>query len=159
MRKRAHSAHTPNVSPGSVVLFVALLAGVLLIVMALMVWQHARSNPTYQPLEYVVEHAVRHISERLPEDSGLTRADIRRILDYEIHYLQGLAQDDRRNPIEAVAGGHDASIRWIAGEIQERHGVTYSFEDIAAVLELEADYLVAIGAVGDPVETQGEEQE
>lgn len=146
-------------SPGAIVLFVAFFAGILLVILALMVWQQARVNPTYQPLEYVVEHAISHISGRLPPESKLSRADIRRILEYEIHYMQRLAQENRRNPIEAVAGGHDESIRWISSEIQSRHDVTYSFEDIATVLALEADYLMAIGAVGDPVETQGEEEE
>ena len=146
-------------SPGAIVFFVAFFAGILLIILALLVWQQARAKPSYQPLEYVVEHAVRHVADRLPQGTDLTRADIRRILDYEVHYLQGLAQEDRRNPIEAVAGGHDQSIRWIASEIQSKHDIAYSFDDIATVLGLEADYLMAIGAVGDPVETQGEEEE
>ena len=146
-------------SPGAIVLFVALLAGVLLVIMALMVWQHANRNPSYQPLEYVVEHAVRHISDRLgDEGTKLNRHDIRRILEYEVYYLQGLAQENRRNPIEAVAGGHDESIRWIAAEIESKHDVAYSQEDIAAVLSLEADYLMAIGAVGEPVDMQGDEE-
>lgn len=144
-------------SPGSVVVFIAFFAGILLVVMALMVWQHANRHPSYQPLEYVVEHAVRHISDRLGDDVKLARHDIRRILEYEVHYLQGLAQENRRNPIEAIAGGHDDSIRWIAAEIQSKHDVAYSPEDIAAVLSLEADYLMAIGAVGDPVDMQGDE--
>lgn len=146
-------------SPGAIVLFVALLAGVLLVIMALMVWQHANRNPSYQPLEYVVEHAVHHILDRLGDDTKLNRHDIRRILEYEVYYLQGLAQEDRRNPIEAVAGGHDDSIRWIASEIQSKHDIAYSPDDIATVLSLEADYLMAIGAVGDPIETQGEEEQ
>lgn len=145
-------------STGAIVLFVAFLAGILLVVMALMVWQHANRNPSYQPLEYVVEHAVGHISDRLDEGTKLNRHDIRRILEYEVHYLQGLAQENRRNPIEAVAGGHDDSIRWIAAEIESKHGAAYSHEDIAAVLSLEADYLMAIGAIGEPVDMQGDEE-
>ncbi len=145
-------------SPGTVVVFVAFFAGILLVVMALMVWQHANRHPSYQPLEYVVEHAVQHISDRLGEDTKLARHDIRRILEYEVHYLQGLAQENRRNPIEAIAGGHDDSIRWIAAEIQSKHDAAYSLEDIATVLSLEADYLMAIGAVGEPVEMQGDEE-
>ncbi len=145
-------------SSGAVVLFVALLAGVLLVIMALMVWQHANRNPSYQPLEYVVEHAVRHISDRLGEETKLKHHDIRRILEYEVYYLQGLAQENRRNPIEAVAGGHDDSIRWVATEIESKHDVAYSHEDIAAVLGLEADYLMAIGAVGEQVDMQGDEE-
>jgi hypothetical protein len=46
-------------------------------------------------------------------------------------------------------------VEYIADEIRSKHGVSYSQEQIAEVLRLEADYLVAIGAVGDPV---GEEE-
>lgn len=144
-------------SPAEIIAFVALLVGVLLVVMALMVWQQARRRPSYQPLEYVIEDAVKHIQAGLPEDSPLGRSDVRRILEWEVFYLQGLAQEDRKNPVETVAGGHQASVEYIASEIEERHGVSYSHGDIEDVLRLEADYLMAIGAVGEPVETGDEE--
>jgi hypothetical protein len=135
--------------------FVALLVGVLLVIVALMVWQEARRRPTYEPLEYVVNDAVKHIAERLPEDSGLRNSDIRRIIEWEVFYLQGLAQEDRKNPVDTVAGGHDLSVGYIADQIQQKHSVSYSHDQIEDVLRLEADYLAAIGAVGDPV---GEEE-
>jgi hypothetical protein len=135
--------------------FIALLIGVLLVIVALMVWQEARRRPLYEPLEYVVNDAVKHIAERLPGDVGLRNSDIRRILEWEVFYLQGLAQDDRRNPVETVAGGHALSVEYIADQIHTKHGVSYSHAQIEEVLRLEADYLVAIGAVGDPV---GEEE-
>ena len=144
-------------SPAAIVAFVALLVGVLLVIVALVVWQEARRKPSYDPLEYVVEDAVKHIQARLPEESSLTRSDIRRILEWEVFYLQGLAQEDRRNPVDTVAGGHDASVEYIASEIEEKHGVSYAQEDIESVLRLEADYLMAIGAVGEPVEPGDEE--
>jgi len=135
--------------------FVALLIGVLLVIVALLVWQEARRRPTYEPLEYVVSDAVKHIAERLPDDFDLGRSDIRRVLEYEVFYLQGLAQRDRSNPVETVAGGHSASIEYIAAEIEEKHGLSYSHGQIEEVLRLEADYLMAIGAVGERV---GEEE-
>lgn len=135
----------------------ALLVGLLLMIVALMVWQEARRRPSYEPLEYIVEDAVKHVQAGLSEDSGLTRSDIRRILEWEVFYLQGLAQDDRKNPVETVAGGHEASVDYIASEIEERHGVSYPHDEIEEVLRLEADYLMAIGAVGEPVEPGDEE--
>lgn len=138
-----------------VLTFVALLGGALLVIVALLVWQEAKRRPSYEPLEYVVNDAVKHISERLPEDSDLKHSDIRRILEWEVFYLQGLAQEDRKNPVETVAGGHELSVTFIADQIHTKHGVSYSHEEIAEVLRLEADYLVAIGAVGEPV---GEEE-
>lgn len=144
-------------SPGQIVFFVALLVGVLLLIVALVVWQEARRRPSYEPLQYIVDDAIKHVVAGLPEDSSLARADVRRILEYEIFYLQGLAQDDRKNPVETVAGGHEMSVEYIADQIEQKHGVAYSQEDISNVLALEADYLVAIGAVGEPVEA-GEEE-
>jgi hypothetical protein len=138
-----------------VMTFVALLVGVLLVIVAMLVWQEARRRPSYEPLEYVVNDAVKHIAERLPDDMGLNNADIRRILEWEVFYLQGLAQEDRKQPVETVAGGHEHSIAFIADQIHTKHGVSYSQDQIAEVLRLEADYLVAIGAVGEPV---GEEE-
>ena len=135
--------------------FVAILLGVLLVIVAMLVWQEAKRRPSYDPLEYVVNDAVKHISERLPEESALRSSDIRRILEWEVFYLQGLAQEDRKNPVETVAGGHELSIEYIADQIRTKHDVSYPLGEIAEVLRLEADYLVAIGAVGEPV---GEEE-
>ncbi|MGB7860223.1 MAG: hypothetical protein WBM90_06970 [Acidimicrobiia bacterium] len=144
-------------SPAAIIAFVALLVGVLLVIIALVVWQEAQRRPSYEPLEYVVEDAVKHVHAGLGEGSSLTRSDIRRILEYEVFYLQGLAQDDRKNPVETVAGGHEASIEYIRDEIVAKNGVTYSSVDIEEILQLEADYLMAIGAVGEPVKP-GDEQ-
>lgn len=143
-------------SPGALA-FVALFVGLLLVVVALVVWQEARRRPSYDPLEYVIEDAVRHIQERLPEEMSLRRQDVRRILEWEVYYLQGLAQKDRSNPVETVAGGHETSIEYIANQIQMTQDLSYSHEQIGAVLDLEADYLNAIGAIGEPVEL-GEEE-
>jgi hypothetical protein len=144
-------------SPAAVITFIGLLVGVFLIVVALVVWQEARRRPSYEPLEYVVDDAVRHVMTGLGEGTALRRGDVRRILDWEVFYLQGLAQEDRSNPVETVAGGHLASVEYIAAQIEAKHGVAYSHQDIGEVLRLEADYLMAIGAVGDPVD-MGEEE-
>ncbi|MFV1961327.1 MAG: hypothetical protein ACC658_05780 [Acidimicrobiia bacterium] len=144
-------------SPTAFVSFVALLVGVFLLIVALIVWQEAKRRPSYEPLEYVIEDAVKHAHTGLPEESSLTRADVRRILEWEVFYLQGLAQDRRSNPVETVAGGHDASVEYVVGQIQAKHGVSYPRGDVEEVLRLEADYLMAIGAVGEPVEL-GEEE-
>lgn len=144
-------------SSSAIVAFVGLMVGLLLVIVALMVWQEARRRPSYEPLEYVLDDAVKHVQERLSPGSALTRSDVRRILEWEVFYLQGLAQEDRKNPVETVAGGHQASVEFIASEIEQRHGVSYSQEDIEEVLRLEADYLMAIGAVGEPVDTGDEE--
>lgn len=139
-------------SPAAIVAFVALLVGVFLVIIALVVWQEAKRRPSYEPLEYVVEDAVKHVDAGMPEGTSLSKSDIRRVLEYEVFYLQGLAQEDRKNSVETVAGGHDASVEYIRGQIEAKHGVAYPQDEIEAVLRLEADYLMAIGAVGEPVE-------
>lgn len=133
----------------------AVLVGAFLVIVAMLVWQEAKRRPSYEPLEYVVNDAVKHIADRLADDSQLSNTDIRRILEWEVFYLQGLAQEDRKNPVETVAGGHELSVDYIADQIRTRHDVSYSHGEIAEILRLEADYLVAIGAVGEPV---GEEE-
>jgi hypothetical protein len=145
----------------SVLALIALLAGVLLVIMALVVWQEARRRPSYDPLEYVVEDAVKHVETGLQSEGNdrLNRGDIRRILEWEVFYLQGLAQDDRKNPVETIAGGHDASIEYISDQIASKHGVSYSHDDVENVLRLEADYLYRIGAVGEMVDPDGGEDE
>jgi hypothetical protein len=148
------------VSP-SVLALVALLVGVFLVILALVVWQEAKRRPSYEPLEYVVDDAVKHIEEGLAAEGNdsLSRGDVRRILEWEVFYLQGLAQEDRNNPVETVAGGHEASITYITEQIAQKHGVSYSREDVEAVLRLEADYLFRIGAVGEKVDPVGGEEE
>jgi len=140
------------VSSAPVVGLVALLAGALLLIVGLVVWQSARSGAVRDQRSYVLDDAIRHVQERLGRESPLARRDVRRILEYEVFYLQGLAQADRRSPVVTVAGGHEASINYIASEIEARHGAAYSHSDIEEVLRLESGYLAVIGAVGDPVD-------
>lgn len=137
----------------SQVTLVGLLLGALLAVLALLVWQQARRHLVSEPVVYGIEDAVSFVAERLdPDVAGRLGIDgIRRILEWEVFYLQGLAQPDRRHPVVAVAGGSEAAVEYITGEVARAHGVSYSPADIAAVLGHEAEYLEAIGAVGDPV--------
>lgn len=146
---------------GSIVALVALLVGAFLFILALVVWQEARRRPSYDPLEYVIEDAVKHIDAGLQTEGNdrLRKADIRRILEWEVFYLQGLAQENRRNPVETVAGGHDASVDYVIEQIATTQGVSYSRSDVEDVLRYEADYLFQIGAVGDEVEPDGGEEE
>jgi hypothetical protein len=149
------------VSGAALVSFVGLLVGVLLVVVAIIVWQEAKRRPSYEPLEYVVDDAVKHVVEGLAATGNdhLERADIRRILEWEVFYLQGLAQEKRKNPVETIAGGHEASVAYIVDQIASKHGVFYSQADVEDVLRFEADYLMRIGAIGDPVDLTGGEEE
>ncbi len=136
--------------------FLALLIGALLVIVGIVVWQQAQRRPSYEPRVYVIEDAVKHVEMGLEaEGKTVSRADIRRILEWEVFYLQGLAQKNRAELVETVAGGHDRSIQFVIDGIADKHGISHSPEEVSDVLRYEADYLIAIGAVGDPVEPDG----
>ena len=140
-------------SPVSTVAFVGLLVAIFLALVAVLVWQEAKRRGNTGPPVYAVEDAVDFVAERL-SGTGLTKSDVKRVIEWEVFYLQGLAQKQRWRPVETVAGGDDAAVEFITRRIAEVHGVTYAQDDIRAVLRLEADYLVSIGAVGDPVDVE-----
>ena len=130
-------------------LFVLLMIVVLAFGVG-MFWQESRRMQ--QPAAiYGVEDSIEYIWELLGEDKvGLTKGDVRRILEWEMHYLQqpDLWKDDG----PPVIGG-DAAAAYAQDRAFEA-GYAYSPEQIDAVLDLQADYLRAIGAVGDPVEDE-----
>jgi hypothetical protein len=77
---------------------------------------------------------------------------VKRIIEYEVFYLQGLAQERRSQPVDVVAGGPEQAVDFIAARIAEAHNVSYPLDEIRAVLRFEAEYLDSIGAVGKPVD-------
>ncbi|MGI9647539.1 MAG: hypothetical protein ACR2OI_03375 [Acidimicrobiia bacterium] len=130
----------------------ALLIAVLLVIAAAMVWQEAVKRPADQPLTYVLEDAVRFVDSSFGDQSALSRDDIRRILEWEVIYLQGVSPP-HSGPLQPVrVGGSDDAVRFISRQITRRSGPRYSDEAIAAVLQGEAEYLESIGALGSPVE-------
>ena len=137
----------------TLVMLGAALLAVFLGVIAALLWQEAKKRSYDEGAVYVVDDAVDFIRENL-QGVDLRRSDVKRIIEYEIFYLQGLAQDKRSKPVDVVAGGNDAAIDYIIGQIADNHGVSYAGADVRAVLELEAVYLVTIGAVGDPVDDE-----
>ncbi|MDH4116267.1 MAG: hypothetical protein OEX04_03230 [Acidimicrobiia bacterium] len=141
-------------SPTTVVTLVAVLAAVFLAVTAAMLWQEAKRRSFDEGVVYVVDDAVDFIHARL-ESIDLRRSDVKRIIEYEVFYLQGLAQERRANPVDVVAGGAEAAVEYIAARIAETHGVSYPLDGIREVLGHEAAYLRSIGAVGDPVKDDG----
>jgi hypothetical protein len=140
-------------SPGTLVTLIGLLVAVFLGVTSALLWQEAKKRVSNEGPVYVMDHAVEFVLARLG-DQALNRGEVKRILEYEIFYLQGLAQPNRRTPVEVVAGGTDPAVDYITAEIARRHNVSYPRDDIKRVLAIEAEYLLSIGAVGDPVSEQ-----
>lgn len=132
-----------------VIVLGALLLAVFLGILAVVLWQEARSLPG--PREYLMDEAVGFVHARLPEETRrrLGEDDILRILEWQVLYLQGHDGGGRVR----VAGGPKAA-RYIRDQAAFEQGVEYRDEEIRAVLVQEARYLAAIGAVGRPLYPQ-----
>lgn len=141
-------------SPAGLITLIALLTAAFLLIVAALLWQVARSGSMVTEPVYAVEDAVEFISERIvpPTAERMRPADVRRVIEWEVFYLQGLAQPRRGTPVETIAGGDERAVAWIMEQIAERNGVSYPRGDIEEVLRREAEYLVSIGVVGDPVD-------
>lgn len=126
------------------------LVAVLLVIVALVIWQHAqRQGP--REITFGIENAVSFIAARLDREvrNRLGTDGIRRVVEWEVFYLQGLAQENRRHPVETVAGDYGPAVEFIQAEIARVHDRTYTASDIGAVLVLGVTYLQSIGAVGE----------
>jgi hypothetical protein len=134
-------------------LFFGVLMALVLAFGVAMFWQESRRMREGAAI-YGVEDSIEWIWDGLGEDRlGLAKSDVRRILEWEMHYLQ--QPDVWRDDGVAVVGGDAA-----AAYAQERalaEGHAYSPEQIYAVLDLQATYLAAIGAVGDPADLDDDE--
>jgi hypothetical protein len=115
-----------------------------------MFWQE--SKRMQQPAAiYGVDDSVEWIWEGLGEDRhGLTKTDVRRILEWELHYLQ--QPDLWKGDGAPVVGGAAAAA--YAQDRAHADGHDYEPDQIFAVLDLQATYLQAIGAVAEPVDDE-----
>ena len=134
---------------GPLLLVIALVLVLLVFAVGMLVQEHGRRVEDGVTV-YGVDDAVVYVWERLPEATArsIDQTDIRRILEWEMLYLQ---QPSKRDG-PAVVGGVDA-----AEFVQEQsyaNGHAYEPDVIFAVLDLQADYLQAIGAVGEPVDPE-----
>ena len=121
---------------------------VFVIVAAAFSWQE-RANLPQRSFVYGAEDAVRYVTARLSPAAAdrLDEGDVRRILEWEIEFLQRqvLAED---GPV--VVAGYDAARH--AQERLHELGHSYSGDLIVEVMELQAEYLAAIGAIAAPAD-------
>lgn len=132
----------------AVVVALVLLA-VLISVGVAFAWQETRAAPEATVI-YGVEEALEYVYPRLTEQArvSMRRSDVRRILAWELKYLQ--TRPLRRDADEpTVVGGINAA-RY-AQEQLLAEGASYDGPLILEVLDLQAEYLHSLGAVGDPV--------
>ena len=102
-------------------------------------------RPREVAIVYSVEDALDFVWSGLSEStkSKIGRRDVRRILEWEMHYLQ---RPDHREGA-AVVGGDDAAAYAQERAIEQGYG--YEPPVIFEVLDLQAAYLAELGAVGE----------
>ena len=133
------------ISSGWVALALLLVFGV---VAAAFAWQE-RSRLPQRSVIYGAEDAVDYVMARLSPAASdqLDDGDVRRILEWEIQYLQQRMAADE-DPV--VVAGYDAARH--AQERLHELGHSYRGDLIVEVMELQAEYLVVIGAVAAPAD-------
>ena len=129
------------------VIVVALVGVALVVAVAVGVAWQERQRSSTDSIIYGVEDSIGYVEERLSEDAGrvLRSSDVRRILERSIRYLQ---DPDVRRALDAppVAGGHAAARYVQDGSLAL--GFAYRADVIYEVLEIQNEYLAALGAVG-----------
>ncbi len=130
---------------GALIFLAALV--VVLVVFAIGLLLQER-NPVESAVIYSVEDAVDFVWDGLDAETkgSIDPSDVRRILEWEMHYLQQPAKRDGA----AVVGGIDAAA--YAQDRSVEQGFGYEPEVIFAVLDQQALYLESLGAVGPPVQ-------
>jgi hypothetical protein len=126
----------------------ALVSFALLLAVGIAFWWQEQQRPHDREVIYGVEDALDFILPKLspPTREHLSRTDVRRILEWELRYLQDPSLRDRP---DAVVGGFEAA-RY-AQEQAMVQGHAYDGAAIIEVLDLQALYLSTLGAVGEPV--------
>ncbi len=126
-------------------LFFAALMTVVLAFGVGMFWQESK-RMRHREAIYGVEDSIEFVWESLGEDRrGLSKGDVRRILEWELHYLQQPHLWEHEG--SAVVGSR-ASAQYVQDRAFEA-GHPYEPEQIFAVLEYQAAYLAAIGAIAE----------
>ena len=102
-------------------------------------------TPREVAIVYSVEDALDFVWNGLSKSTKaeVGRGDVRRILEWEMHYLQ---RPDHREGAAIVAGVDAAAY---AQERAIEQGYGYEPSVIFAVLDLQAAYLAELGAVGE----------
>lgn len=128
-------------------LFFAVLMVLVLAFGIAVFWQESRRMEHKEAI-YGVEDSIEYIWEGLGENKlDLKKSDVRRILEWEMNYLQ--QPDLWKEDGQPIVGGEAAAV--YAQEKSFEEGHAYEPAQIYGVLDLQASYLAAIGAVGDMV--------
>jgi len=133
------------VTPG----ILLIILGIVFLIVALgFAWQERKSIAEGVAI-YSVEDSIAYVTERLGEQTSQTikQSDVRRILEWEVRYLQDPSVRAERDVV--VAGGLPSAE--FAQETLAAMGFPYDGPHIIEVLDLRAEYLAKIGAIGEPL--------
>ena len=127
------------------VILLILLTVVFVVVAFAFAWQEKRAEEEDVTI-YSVEDSIEYVYERLSDDhkANLKKIDVRRILEWEVRWLH---DPGVHGEAPVVAGGLPSAE--YAQNSLARRGYVYDGPEIIEVLDLRADYLAAIGAVGE----------
>lgn len=130
------------------ILFALGLLVLLIVVGLAFMWQGTIRVPG-GPIAYGVEESIKYITPRLSESTRevIGVKSVRRILEWEMKYLQEHLDADPDHPV--VLGG-DEVVAYVI-EQTARRGYEYDPAVIAEVMQLQAEYMESIGAVDRPV--------
>ena len=120
-----------------------LLAGVMLL-------QEAKFDPATEAPEYILNDTVKFVG-RLVDPSVRKRighSGIQRVLEWQVYFLQDLARRDKDAPI--VLGDTGGIADFIAEQLRN-DGHDFLVADIRSCLDLQGEYLLSAGAVGQAV--------
>lgn len=132
---------------GTLLVILALVAVLVVFGVGLLLQER---RPHEVAIVYSVEDALQFVWDGLDDSTkaSIGRSDVRRILEWEMHYLQ---RPEHREGA-AVVGGIDAAA--YAQEQAIARGFGYEPDLIFEVLALQAEYLASLGAIGDPAQDE-----
>ena len=115
------------------------------------------------PALFDPDDAYDYVVEQLDDlvAATLTPADVRRILGFEVEYLRQrgiIGNGTHAAPPERVVFGGADTVAYILRRAADT-GEPYLPEQVHAVVETQLSYLRAIGAIGPPDLTAGDERE
>ena len=125
----------------TIVALAALLGAVLLIVVALMLWQESRKRSTSEPVEFVIEDAASYVLTRVPDATAqrLGRDGVLSVVEWHMQWITERIRADE----PPVVGLTDFAVHYILEKRPESEPT-----DVEAVLDEVSEYVASIGAVG-----------
>jgi hypothetical protein len=142
-----------------VVLTVVIVTVIGLVTVGRVTFSLAEQPP---PSYFDLDEAVEYVAERLPDDVSATLSydDVRAIMGWHLDYLEdkgvaasteGELADEQARGSGPVVAADDEGVAFVLGRATEAE-LDVDDVQVVEVLEAEAAYLEAIGAIGSAVE-------